>query len=215
MNRDRKMNRLTMKEGVPMNDAEQVRQCLAGDRDAFEPLVREYKGLVFSLALNTLHDRGDAADATQDVFLKAWANLDRFDAQFTFKAWVARIAINHCINMNRKRKLPVVDAEGMVEEVPATIGLPEQTALDAERRESIRKAVLALPVMYRTPVLLYHQQNLSYTEICQIMELPMTLVKNRLYRARKMLAAALAEHGTHQSGRWEGSQWIAKEHGNG
>jgi RNA polymerase sigma-70 factor, ECF subfamily len=198
-----------------MDDAEQVRQCLAGDRNAFEPLVRQYKGLVFSLALHTLQDRGDASDATQDVFLKAWINLGQFDFQYTFKAWIARITVNHCINMNRKRKLPTVEAEGIIDEVPATMGLPEQTALDAERRESIREAVQALPGIYRTPVLLYHQQNLSYTEICQVMELPMTLVKNRLYRARKMLAEALAEHGSHQTAGWEGSQWVAQKHGNG
>jgi len=201
--------------GISVDDGEQVGRCLAGDRDAFEPLVRQYKGLVFSLARNTLQNRNDAADATQEVFLKAWANLRLFDAHFTFKAWIARIAINHCINMNRKRKLPTVDAEGMIDEVPATVGLPEQTVLDAERRESIRKAVLTLPDMYRTPVLLYHQQNLSYDEICRILDLPITLVKNRLYRARKMLAVALAEHGAHQSPGWEGTKWIAQEHGNG
>lgn len=201
--------------GVSVDDAEQVRRCLAGDRDAFEPLVRQYKGLVFTLSLNTLQNRNDAADATQEVFLKAWANLRLFDAHFSFKAWIARITLNHCINMNRKRKLPTVDAEGILDEVPSKAGLPEQTALDAERRESVRKAVQALPDMYRTPVLLYHQQNLSYDEIGRILNLPMTLVKNRLYRARKLLATVLAEHGGHQSTGWEGTKWIAREHGNG
>ena len=198
-----------------MDDNEQIRLCLAGDRDAFEPLVRQYKGLVFSLARNTLQDRREASDAAQDVFLKAFANLHRFDPRYTFKAWIARIAINHCINLNRKRKLPVVDAEGIADELPATIGLPEQTALDAERRESIRKAVLTLPDMYRIPVLLYHQQNLSYDEICRILELPMTLVKNRLYRARKMLAVELTDRGSPRKAGREEKQWIAQEHGNG
>ncbi len=204
-----------MQDKTPMDDISCIRRCLNGEPDAYEPLVRQYKGLVFSLALNTLRDRGDAADAVQDVFLKAYANLHRFDERYTFKAWVARITINHCINMNRKRKIPLSDVEGAADAIPSSIGIPEAAALDEERRRDIVQALRALPDMYRIPMLLYHQQELSYEEICKTLDLPMTLVKNRLYRARKMLAVTLSEHGREKVVEGRSRKWTAQEHGNG
>ncbi len=198
-----------------MDDIHYIKQCLAGDKSAFEPLVQTYRGLVYSLALNTLFKKDEAADVTQEVFLKVWANLWRYNDEYTFKAWISRITINHCINMNRKKKLHMAEAEGVMETVHAVEGLPEKEVLDAEQKRRINAAVQGLPEMYRVPILLFHQHNLSYEEICKSLDLPMTLVKNRIYRARKILAGQLSELQENKKNGWGEAKWTAQKLGNG
>jgi len=201
-------------ERYMMDDNAYIKKCLAGDKDSYEPLVRQYQGLVYSLARNTLHTPGDASDVTQEVFLKVWTNLWRFDEQYSFKSWIARITVNHCININRKKKVLTIDSEDVMGIVPATEGLPEQLVVGAEQKKAIKNALDRLPEMYRIPILLYHQQNLTYDEICKTLGLPMTLVKNRIYRARKILAQTLSEYQDERITRMEDARWVAKEHGN-
>lgn len=192
-----------------------IRRCVAGDRDAYEPLVQRYGGLVWSLALHHLQDREEAADVVQEVFLKAYAALDRFQPEYPFKAWIARITLNHCINLNRKRKWPVTPIEDAAEQLPTTLGLPEKQLLDSERRDEVFLAVEKLPDMYRIPIVLFHQHELSYEDICRVLGLPMTIVKNRLYRARKLLAQQLAEYREQHVWEQEGLRWTALPRGNG
>lgn len=195
-----------------MEDIVQIKKCLNGQKDAFEPLVTKYKKLVYSIALNSLSNKNDAADVTQEVFLKAWANLSGYNPEFSFKTWVARITINHCINLNHKsRRIAAWDDEEM-EKITADGEDPEDAALDSEKRNDIKNAVNGLPEKYRIVIQLYHQQSLSYEEICNITGYPMSIVKNRLYRARKMLAESLITYS--QKGLKKGEEaWIAEKHG--
>jgi RNA polymerase sigma-70 factor (ECF subfamily) len=195
-----------------MEDLVLIRKCLAGRSEAFEPLIAKYKNLVYSIALNTLSDKNEAADVTQEVFLKAWANLSKYNPEFSFKTWIARITVNHCININQKNKRVVAwDDEEMGRVVSEEKG-PEEAVLACEKRLMVRKAIESLPEMYRIMINLYHQENLSYEEICTITGNPMTIVKNRLYRARKMLAEKLREY-TGKSLEKEEISWIAVKHG--
>lgn len=195
-----------------MEDIVQIKKCLNGQKDAFEPLVTKYKNLVYSIALNSLSNKNDAADVTQEVFLKAWANLSGYNPEFSFKTWVARITVNHCINLNHKsRRIAAWDDEEM-EKITADGDNPEDAALESERRNDIKNAVNGLPEKYRIVIQLYHQQSLSYEEICNITGYPMSIVKNRLYRARKMLAESLITYS--QKGLKKGEEaWIAEKHG--
>ena len=195
-----------------MEDIVQIKKCLNGQKDAFEPLVTKYKNLVYSIARNSLSNKDDAADVTQEVFLKAWANLTGYNPEFSFKTWIARITVNHCINLNHKsrRIAPWNDEE--MEKVIADGDDPEDAALNSERRNDIRNAVNDLPEKYRLVIQLYHQQSLSYEEICNITGYPMTIVKNRLYRARKMLAEKLTKYSQKVLKKGE-EAWIAEKHG--
>ncbi len=194
-----------------MEDIVQVRHCLNGQKDAFEPLVTKYKNLVYSIALNSLSNKNDAADVTQEVFMKAWANLSGYNPEYSFKTWIARITVNHCINLNHKsRRIAAWDDEEM-EKMIADGDNPEDTALNTERRRDIFNAINALPEKYRTVIRLYHQQSLSYEEIRNITGYPMSIVKNRLYRARKMLAERLSTYS--QKVLREEDSWIADKHG--
>ncbi len=198
-----------------MEDIVQIRKCLAGQREAFEALVTKYKNLVFSIALNTLSNKNDAADATQEVFLKAWANLSKYNAEFSFKTWIAKITVNHCINVNQKNRRVTVWNEEEMEKVVSDVGCPEETLLIHERRDAVKKAVESLPEMYRIVIQLYHQQSMTYEEICSITGHPMSIVKNRIYRARKLLAEKLSAYQNRisQATDKEGKAWIAVKHG--
>lgn len=198
-----------------MDDIVHIRKCLAGHREAFEPLVTQYKNLVYGIALNVLNNKNEAADVTQEVFLKAWAHLSRYDPKYSFKTWIARITVNHSINVNNKSRntAPTLWDDEEIERISSDRGIPEDETLLGEKRESVRKAVDSLPEMYRLVVTLFHVQSFSYEEICGITGYPLSIVKNRLYRARKMLCEKLKEY----SGRRDGEEeeaWIAANHGN-
>lgn len=195
-----------------MEDIAQIKKCLAGQKDAFELLVTKYKNLVYSIALNSLTNKNDAADVTQDVFLKAWANLSRYNPEFSFKTWIARITVNHCINLNQKSKRITTWDDEEMEKIVADSESPEEATLDGERRKDIIDAINSLPEKYRIVIQLYHQQSLSYEEICNITSNPMSIVKNRIYRARKMLAEKLSKYSQKALKKGEES-WIADKHG--
>jgi len=195
-----------------MEDIVLIKKCLNGQKDAYEFLVTKYKNLVYSIALNTLTNKSDAADVTQEVFLKAWANLSSYNPEFTFKTWIARITVNHCINLNYKsRRMTAWDDEEM-EKITTDEDDPEKAALDTERRNDIRNAIDSLPEKYRIIVQLYHQHSLSYEEICNVTGYPMSIVKNRLYRARKMLAQKLTTYSQKAVNKGE-EAWIANKPG--
>ncbi|NLW02389.1 MAG: sigma-70 family RNA polymerase sigma factor [Clostridiaceae bacterium] len=195
-----------------MDDLVRIRRCLAGEKEAFEPLVSKYKNLVYGIALNILHNRDEAADATQEVFLKAWANLGRYNPEYSFKAWIARIAVNHSINVSQKnRRSAAAWDEDAVFRIPANSGLPEEELLYREEQDRVKQAVESLPEMYRLMVILFHQQSLSYDEICQVTDYPLSIVKNRLYRARKMLCERL--RGYYEGAGEEETSWAVKKHG--
>jgi len=195
-----------------MEDIVHIKKCLNGQKDAFEFLVTKYKNLVYSIAFSTLTNKSDAADVTQEVFLKAWANLSSYNPEFTFKSWIARITVNHCINLNYKsRRIAAWDDEEM-EKITTDENNPENAALDTERRNDIRNAINSLPEKYRIIVQLYHQHSLSYEEICNVTGYPMSIVKNRLYRARKMLAKSLTAY-SQKVVKKEEEAWIADEPG--
>ncbi|NLL66228.1 MAG: sigma-70 family RNA polymerase sigma factor [Clostridiaceae bacterium] len=195
-----------------MEDIVQIRKCLSGQKDAFEYLVTKYKNLVYSIALNSLINKNEAADVTQEVFLKAWANLSRYNPEFSFKTWIARITVNHCINLNQKSKRITTWDDEEMEKIVADSESPEEATLDGERRKDIIDAINSLPEKYRIVIQLYHQQSLSYEEICNITSNPMSIVKNRIYRARKMLAEKLSKYSQKALKKGEES-WIADKHG--
>lgn len=174
-----------------MEDVVQIRKCLSGKKEAFECLVTKYKNLVFSIALNNLRNKDEAYDVTQEVFLKVWANLSKFNPELSFKAWIAKITLNHCINLNQKAKRFTPWDEDEMEKVISQDDNPEESALESEKCKDVREAVNSLPEIYRIVIQLYHQQSMSYDEICKITGHPMSIVKNRIYRARKMLAEKL------------------------
>jgi len=178
-----------------ITDYELIAQILGGDKDLFVELVRRYKKLVYSIVVRMVNDRDEADDLAQEIFVKVYRNLDKYYPDFKFSTWVIRISTNHVIDYRRKNRWETQSIEDM--EYDTIHGLasessPETEYLKKERKELLDKLVGALPEMYRVPIMLYHEQGLSYQEIADIIEQPLSKVKNRIFRGRKMLKESIA-----------------------
>ena len=168
-----------------------VERALAGDQQAFGELVVMHQHAVYNLAYRMLGERGEAEDAAQETFLRAYAHLDRYDAQRPFRTWLLSIASNHCIDRLRKRRLTWLSLE---EPLPAHPALnsseiePEDAVITNERGVLIQTMLADLPPDYRAAVVLRYWYDLSYTEIAEALRTTESAVKSRLFRARQALA---------------------------
>lgn len=175
--------------GEMPTDENLIKQVLSGDTDAFAVIVDRYKTRVFTLAYRMLACREEAEDISQESFVKIYGSLKKYDAGLTrFSTWVYRITYNLCVDHLRKRKETAPLEEDML---AASSKAPEELAVAADSARTLHKAVQSLPEEYRVPLVLFHFQELSYQEICRVLDVPMSIVKNRLFRARKILRQKL------------------------
>jgi len=175
--------------GEMPTDENLIKQVLSGDTDAFAVIVDRYKARVFTLAYRMLACREEAEDISQEAFVKIYGSLKKYDAGLTrFSTWIYRITYNLCVDHLRKRKETAPLEEDML---AASSKAPEELAVAADSARRLHKAVQSLPEQYRVPLVLFHFQGLSYQEICRVLNVPMSIVKNRLFRARKILRQKL------------------------
>jgi RNA polymerase sigma-70 factor (ECF subfamily) len=171
-------------------DYELIQGVLAGNKDLFSELVTRYKNLVYSVILRMINDREEADDLAQEVFIKLYKNLDKYYPDFKFSTWTIRIATNHVIDYRRKKKQETVPIED-VEFSLTSEDSPESEYIKREQSNELKKIVSELPDMYKIPIVLYHEQGLSYQEISDIVNEPLSKVKNRIFRGRRMLKESL------------------------
>ena len=178
-----------------------IARVLAGDADAFEPLVLEHQTNVYRLALRLMGNEADAADAAQDAFLKAYTSLSSFRGDSRFSVWLYRLTNNVCIDALRRRRdtvpLETEDAQGEAEELPLPDERwsPEILAERAEDIRAVRTAMAALPPDCREILTLREIGGLSYEELSAALHLELGTVRSRLSRARKKLADELMKSG--------------------
>jgi RNA polymerase sigma-70 factor (ECF subfamily) len=175
-----------------MQDYDIVRQCIEGNTEAFAELVERYQRLVFSVALQYLKDAGRAEDAVQETFTKAYIHLRSYNPDYKFSTWITKIAYHCCIDMLRKQREtnPLDEA---LETADKTI-TPEEAVVSRDRVKKLETLINQLEPKYRQPLMLFHASGLKYEEIAEILKQPMSIVKNRIYRARKMLKEALKDY---------------------
>ena len=161
-------------------------KCLRGESAAFEPLVARYERVLFSVALRLIGEYEDARDATQNVFVKAFEQLHRYDPQRRFFSWLYRIAVNECLNARRARK----PSEPLHEAFDSRSG-PFEAFAEVEARNRIDQALKSLSFEYREVIVLRHFVDLSYEEMAEATGVPEKTVKSRLFSARQKLAGLL------------------------
>ena len=179
-----------MNELKSKSDYEIIEACLDGKTNHFSELVSRYKNLVYSIILRMVADQEEANDLSQEVFIKVYKNLGKYHTDFKFSTWIMRITTNHVIDYRRKKKQNTVSLDDM-EYAVSSGASPEDSYIEKEAVLALNKAVESLPDMYKVPIVLYHQQGLSYQEIATIIEEPLSKVKNRIFRGRKMLKDGL------------------------
>ena len=181
-------------------DEELVSGVLEGDRERFGDLVERYQGRLVNYLFRLLRNLDEAHELAQEVFLKVYQVLDRYDPQYKFSTWLFRVAQNAAIDQIRRRRLKLVslhqeDALGEARDwdLPSPERGPYGHLRNQERGEALQEAIDALPWEYRELILLRHMGELPYEEIARLKRMPLGTVKNKLFRGRQMLKERLAD----------------------
>jgi RNA polymerase sigma-70 factor, ECF subfamily len=183
-----------------------VERALTGDADAFGEIVKRWERRIFSLAYGMLGREEDARDATQETFLAAYKNLRAFRGEAKVSSWLHRIAVNQCITKQRRAKVRSEAALDDEEEKNAgnfaipIDNLPSGIVEGRERTAAVRRAVNALPIELRQIVVMKEFEEMTFREIADVLELPLSTVKSRLYTALKQLQMRLHKFGDESVG---------------
>ena len=188
----------------PASENQFLERLRRGEAAAYEQLVAEHSNDVYALLFRLTSDPEEARDLTQETFLRAYQNIDRFRGDASLKTWIYRIAINQARNRwrwwkRRKRDVTVsLDATDEQREQPLAATLPnnddlnpEQEALAREREDQLRDALLGLRSSYREAVILRDVEGFSYEEIAATLQISIGTVKSRISRGRMELRHAL------------------------
>jgi RNA polymerase sigma-70 factor (ECF subfamily) len=197
-------------------DEELVARANAGDLESFNQLVTRWERPIYALAYRTLGREEDARDVVQEAFLRAYRGLRGFKGQAKFSSWLYRITLNLCRDwIRRERRAPLVQ----VPEGTDPVDLADQRAAPTEsvedlvgRREmsrAVARAMTELPEEQRTAILLKEYHGLTFQEIADMLDCPLSTVKTRLYQGLTMLRRRLerrqAEEASLRRATWEGS----------
>ncbi|HOB84281.1 MAG TPA: RNA polymerase sigma factor [Bacteroidales bacterium] len=188
-----------------MNDNEIIKSIVQGDRDSFRILVERYQQMVFRTCMGFLHNKEDAEDLTQDVFIQAYQSLSRFKGESAFSTWLYRIAVNASLNKIRKSKLKLVferfeNLTGSDRTGSDTYPVikndedPEKIIIRQEHSEWLGRALDSLPENQKTAIVLSKYDDLSQKEIAEIMNTTEGAVEALLQRAKKNLREKLLFH---------------------
>ena len=186
-----------------LDDEELVTRSRGGDTESFNQLVHRWERPIFALAYRTLGREEDARDVTQETFLRAFRALPGFKGDAKFSSWLYRIALNLCRDwMRRDRRAPMVAVpEGVeIHELAAEkqeVASVEDLAARAELSEVVAKAMKLLPPEQRTAIILKEYHGMTFQEIADLMNCPLSTAKTRLYQGLTLLRRHLAEQGTY------------------
>jgi RNA polymerase sigma-70 factor, ECF subfamily len=184
-----------------VNEDEQIwlEQARNGNKAAFGQLVDAYQRPVYNLAYRMLNNAGEAEEAAQEAFIRAYTKLDMYDPNHKFSTWILSITSNYCIDLIRKRRALLLSIDEPLPAHPALrsdkIEGPEAQAVISEQQEVVQTLLQTLPEDYREAVVLRYWYEMSYEEIAETTESTVSAIKSRLFRARRQLAETGLEMG--------------------
>jgi len=177
-----------------MAEAECIKLARKGDQDAFAQIVETYQHPVYNLCYRMLGTPQAAEDAAQESFWRAYKNLHRYDIKRPFATWLLSIAAHYCIDQERRKRLPTMDLNEIIEftaEDPAPS--PESSLLNVEFSDKVQHQLAQLSENDRAVLILRYWHEYSENEICQALSISKSAVKSRLHRARKHMATQWIE----------------------
>ena len=175
-------------------DAALIERCLRREQSAWEEIVARYRRKVFHIAYKFTGKHDEAEDLSQEIFLKVFKSLDKFNRDADFSTWLSSVARNYCIDhyraMRREKEVVVEDLVAM-DLAPAASGNPHRALEDRDRRSFLRRGLELLPDKLKEAVILRDLHGLSYQEMADRLRLPEGTVKSRINRGREELARLL------------------------
>ena len=189
---------------VDVSELDLVKQCQAGQTEAFDQLVNRYRSRVFAMIYNMVHNEQDAWDLAQDSFVKAWKSIKRFRGQSSFYTWLYRIVMNVTIDHARKKQIKGAGTEfndevrlGEIEPAartaPRSEPLPHRQMERSEIRARIDAAIAQLTPEHRAVILMKETEDMQYHEIAEALGCSIGTVMSRLFYARKRLQNLLRD----------------------
>jgi RNA polymerase sigma-70 factor (ECF subfamily) len=176
------------------DDADLIRATLDGDHDAFQALVERYEVRIYRLLSRFARDRMEAEDLAQDVFVKVFRKLHTFQQDSSFYTWLYRIGINTAtdhLSRHQRRRLRLVEDVSALERGDRDDAGAATPLLEEELRQVTRRIVEGLPEKYRTILILREYEDLTYTDIAEVLGCSIGTVESRLFRARRRFKEAL------------------------
>jgi RNA polymerase sigma-70 factor (ECF subfamily) len=173
-----------------VNDNLLVKRILAGQIDTYREIVARHQARVFYIGLKFFHNRHDAEDYAQEVFLKAFEKLESFKGEVPFSAWLNKIAYNMAVNHYHKRRRAHAEVALLIEPRDTSLG-PELRVLRNELRERVRKVLKKIPDIYKPVINLHFFEGLSYPEISRVLSIPVNTIKSYVFRTKQLLRCRL------------------------
>jgi RNA polymerase sigma-70 factor (ECF subfamily) len=162
-----------------------VERVLAGEVQAFDAIVRRWQGPIVNMAWRYCRDRGKAEELAQEAFIKAWRGLAGWRREGSFSTWLFALSAN--VFRTELKRFPAVSVPFEDVPEPAEAAKQDDAYRERARQDAVRRAVLALPVRYREPVVLFYFHEMDVAAASRTMGLPQGTVKARLSRARELL----------------------------
>jgi len=180
------------------DEKEILRRCLKGDRKAMEAIVVNYQKPIFNYFFRNVRDREIASDLTQDIFLKVFSNLEKYNFSYKFSTWIYALSHNHLIDYYRKKKNISFSTYG--HDGSDNLDFPderditkEEELIDSELKERVWSTVDLLPEEYKELIIMRYVSGLKYDEISSILNIPMGTLKNKIFRAKRKLINLIKE----------------------
>lgn len=186
-----------------MNENDIIIEIQRGNSDLFSRLVDIYKTKVFTCAYKFTNDYSEAQDLSQEIFIKIYNNIPKFRFESSLSTWIYKITTNMCIDHKRKKKVKFSSFnEDYSHEASLGIksnskdGSPEEIVISNEKQREVHRIIYNLPDIYKTVIIMYHFNELSYKEISASLNVSEKTVETRLYRARRLLRDELLKRST-------------------
>ncbi len=191
-----------MSPAATEGEAALIERAQAGDRAAFEELVRRHADHLYAVVIRFVADGAEAEEVTQEAFLRAWRSIGRFEGRSRFFTWLYRIGINEAKRRAARRPSATVVSldDEPIPEAPDWSEAPETRLRQHDLRRVLEEAIRALPIEYRAPLILRDVEGLSTQEAAEVMELGEAAFKSRLHRARLAVRRALDQYFLEEEG---------------
>jgi RNA polymerase sigma-70 factor (ECF subfamily) len=170
---------------LAVSEPELLERAKCGDLEAFAEFMRAFERRVRAVLYRLLDDARDVDEAVQDTFVQAWRNLDRFRGDAAPYTWLYRIAVNEALMRRRRKTLPTSELQ------ETTISSGEDAYAAADIRAFLIERLRALPIEYRTAVVLRDVEGLSNEEVARALDISLAAAKSRIHRGRMQLRAEL------------------------
>lgn len=191
---------MEIRDYAQMDDRTLVRLVVEGDSRAFEPLFMRHKDIIYAMLVKRSCNTDDVDDMLQEAFMKAFVNIDRYNPDYDFGAWICAIAKNTFVDFNHSRRSKALNPDNNLpldsrhtKTAQATAPTPEESIINAQQRAQIERYIATLPEDYRRLFIMRFVEEYTYEEIAETLQMKLGTVKTRIFRVRAMMCKLITE----------------------